>query len=497
MNIKTWNLRRWVILCVGLLVLVGSLVAYFGFVPKMYEVDSLRKQLQAAKTQRKQLMATALPTSTTDEQKRTLALLVPAQLEQARFLQELHGDAKASGTVVKSISFYDPNAETAKAAEAKVSSKTASKTTTKPAAEQLPMQTFNGKLSIQGDYQQVRKFLAQFSSMTRLVTFNKWTLKAEQQDITPGVKLSTGTGKVTITTSDGSKNTGSTKTPSKVSPTKESTETTGGDTGGTTSEGTGGTTGDDTGETTVDNTGGTTGDDTGDTTGDNTGGTTGDDTGGTTVPPLTTTENPFQVGLLKLRSQLSAASLTADEIRKQLSADIANDKLLNDLTPIFSQTDFSRYAENIRVTVPTLTNQHEKDLANLRIQQGLNRYTAGLIGQKEAESVFDQEIAHLFIPGTNPNIRDVLGIHSPQPQPTPQPAPQPTPTPSQPVTPSPLPVFNQPILSSLNNHIFKTVVSLDIDFTIYYAPHALDLLPAPSPIHTYDPTRRSNLVESW
>jgi Tfp pilus assembly protein PilO len=380
MNFKTWNPRRWVILCVSLLVLVGSLVAYFVFVPKVYEVDSLRKQVETAKNQRHRLSATPKPENTTDEQKRALAFLVPAQLEQPRFLQELHADAKAAGVVLKNIAFSD-----AAEAQTKPDTKADTKTTpTKPAAKspapQLPMQTFNGKLSVQGEYRQVRTFLGQFSSMTRLVTFNKWTLKAEQQDITPGVKLAANA----------------------------------------------------------------------------------------------------QVAATQTQTQTRAASAPSpEEIRKQLTPELLSDKLLNDRTPIFAQADFNRYAESIRAAVPTLLNQHEKDLANLRIQQGFNRYTAGLLGLSEAESVFDQEIAHVFLPGTNANIRAVLGIRTAAPQPT------------------PLPFVNQPDVTIENNHVFKTLVSLDVDFTIYYAPNALDLLPAQTPIHTYEPTRRSNLVESW
>ncbi|MBL0387063.1 hypothetical protein JJB07_10410 [Tumebacillus sp. ITR2] len=424
MNFKKWKTRQWVILCVCLLVLVGSLVAYFLFIPKIYAIDSLQKQVQSAKAQRQILTSTPKPETPNDFQKKALALLVPAQLEQERFLQELHVGAKSSGANLISIAFYDPASEEGKKAPATQGTQTQppAKPTAKTGATQLPMKTFSGKLSLQGDYKQVREFLEQFSTMSRLITYNNWTLKAEKQDITPGLKTSNGLTNSTVT---------------------------------------------------------------------GVGGTITGTTGTTTVSAANSTAQ-------RVQTQLSVASLTPDEIRKQLTPEFANDKLLNDLTPIFTQTDFNRYEESIRATVPKLMTQQEKDVANLRIQQGFNRLTAGLTGKKQAESVFDQEFAQVFIPGTNAKIREVLGLKAPQTEGqtgNPQGNQTGSQTPSGPVPP-PLIFVNLPDLSIQSNHIFKTVVSLDIDFTLYFAPNALDVLPAQPPIKTYDPTFRTNPVES-
>ncbi|KEO82690.1 hypothetical protein [Tumebacillus flagellatus] len=433
MNVKQWKLRQWVILCVVLLVLVGSLLAYFVFIPKVFWVESLQKQLSTAQAQQANLLSTPKPSTVTDAQKNALALLVPAQLEQERFLQELHAGAAASGVNVVSIAFLDSKSSGLAGAQAPNASagsnaKPSVKTNAKPGSAALPMQTFSGKLSLTGDYKQVRTFLEKFSTMSRLVTYNAWTLKAEKQDITP---TSTGTGNTTVPAAGTSGVSGSSATFSAV--------------------------------------------------------TTGT---GSTANTVSTVQ--------RLQNQLAVANLTPAEIRKHLTPEFLNDKLLNDLTPIFTQTDFNRYQETIRATVPTLTTQHEKDVANLRIQQGFNRYSAGTAGKKQADSVFDQEFAQVFIPGTNANIREVLGlISSTADAQTSDVQGGQNETPQPPANiPPPLILVNQPDYTIQSNHVFKTVVTLDIDFTLYFAPNAIDVLPAPGPMKTYDPTWRTNPVES-
>lgn len=382
MNVKTWKLRQWVWLCVFVLVLVSSLLAYSVFVPKFYLRSTLQNQVQVAENQRQHLLATPVPRTPSETERNQLALLVPAELEQARFLQSIHEDVKKSGVVLKNIQFFEAANQTNRAGSA--AGQTVAGTMQKaPAQSEMPLlQAYQGKLSIQGEYRQVRKFLAEFATNPRLVTVHKWSMKTEQQDLLKASKSPLSTG--------------------------------------------------------------------------------------VAVGSAASTPSQAQIG-----------SLTRDEVEKQLPADVKNDPLLQDLTPIFTETEFQRYAQRIRDTIPTLLTPHEKELANLRIQQGFNRYTAALLGQNQAESVFDQEIAHLFIPGTNPNIREVLGIVTPKP------------TPQSP----PLPFVDQPDVSMENHQVWKTLVTLDLDFSIYNSSLTKQLAPTPSPISTYDPEWRTNPVE--
>jgi hypothetical protein len=154
--------------------------------------------------------------------------------------------------------------------------------------------------------------------------------------------------------------------------------------------------------------------------------------------------------------------------------------LLSSRVPLSGQKEFDAILNGIKTKAQAFKTQHDKDIANLEIQQTQNRLLAGLTNQKEAVSILDQLFAGEFLPGANTNISEVLGLE--------------TSIPSQP-SPNPMNLLGNPIQTVNSSATFKTQVTLDIDFTIFYAPNAKGLLPAPNAITTYDPTERTDPVE--
>jgi Tfp pilus assembly protein PilO len=159
---------------------------------------------------------------------------------------------------------------------------------------------------------------------------------------------------------------------------------------------------------------------------------------------------------------------------------VNRDPLLSNRKPISGEKEYNAIRNQIMRKAPSLKTQQEKDLANLEIQQTQNRLMAGLMNQQEAVSILDQPYAGAYIQDANTNIREVLGLESGAP--------------SQ-ASSAPTSLLGNPVQTINSTAAFKTQVTLDIDFTIYYAPNAKGLLPAPSSIKTYDPTERTDPVE--
>jgi len=384
------------------------------------ELEKLNVELSAAMKVREQLVQTPVAQPVSDAQREQLALQVPAELEQSRFLRLLREAEKSSGAALKSITFQTgadaEDGEVQGGGEAK-------KLDGGEAAG--PLQEQKGKLSLEGKYAQVRQFLDKFANMQRLVTFDKWNLEAKEQ-VDASISLTTRPSSAPVAVQ--MPGTGRTSTPAAGSPNGDGSGNR--DAAGTSGSGTG------------------------------------------KIDP----------------SQVSPET-----------AKLLEDPLLKDRSPIYTQEQFDRLAESINAKLVYMTTQRDKDIANLQIQQAYNRLQAGLKDEKEAASLFEMDTAQIFVTGANPNVRAVLGLPARAPAPA---APPDSPTPAPTTGASPITFLYQPVMLGVEarREVKNTIVKLDIDFTIYFAPSAGKLLPPLSEFDlykpVYDPTNRTNPVES-
>lgn len=207
-RIKQWKwIRTWkwtwklgVVLSSILLVLVTSLVAYYIFVPKLQELEKLRNELERSKKEQNKLVMVGVPKLISEEDKKTLATQVPVSLEQSRFLKSLREEEKASGAVITNIQFTA--AESAESADSK-------QTTTKKKSVLTPEQ---GRLTIEGNYDQVRSFIEKFSNMSRLVTFNAWRMSASDSVVVTDAPATSGSTQGPILVQQPGTNTNTTTT---------------------------------------------------------------------------------------------------------------------------------------------------------------------------------------------------------------------------------------------------------------------------------------------
>jgi hypothetical protein len=380
-----WKTKHWVALGSILLVLVGTGVAYSVYVPKVRELEKAQQDLDSAQKSRDDLAKRPLPKVVSEEEKKSLAVLVPVSLDQSRFLKTFRERAEAAGVTIKSLDFSDgnptnadaPAAGTSKDAKDPKAAAAPPAVPAKPAptagktdpAKPKDLEEHSVKLSLQGSYSQVRKFIESFSKIDRMITFTKWGLSTESNTVYAKV--------------------------SNV-----------------------------------------------------------------------------------VSSQHLGNSQTPDA---SLLEEVRNNQYLRDRTPIYTDQEKDRVLELIAAQHPVFHNQHERDIANLEIQQTHNRYIAGLLKKPQALSILDQDVVGVIIPLANPRVREVFGL---------QPA-------SQPDAATPLPLLQNPDQTVEGSQVTEITVKLDLTFTIYSVPSAHDLLPASDAIKTYDPTMRTNPVEPW
>lgn len=364
----------WAALSVILVVLVVSYLAYGVYVPKKQEIESLQAQVTMAKNEQARLRKLPVPKKVTEADKAKLALLVPTDLDQSRFLKGVRTAEHDTGVTLTDITFKEQQSQD-ETGEKSVTQNTAaqlnaalstpavnSKDKTSKDKKSSVLTEQPGHLTVTGDYKNVRQFIDTFSGMSRLISFDHWNL------------------------------------------------------------------------------------------------TTADKT---------------------LNFTLAAFRPEAPQLANEKNI-VNRDPLLSNRVPLTGKNEYDAILNQIESNAKFFQTQHDKDMANLEIQQTQNRLLAGLMNQKEAVSILDQPYAGEFLPGANTNIREVLGYE--------------TSTPPQ-TSPNPTTLLGNSIQTINSTATYKTQVTLDIDFTIYYAPTAKGLLPAPNAITTYDPTERTNPVE--
>lgn len=210
-------------------------------------------------------------------------------------------------------------------------------------------------------------------------------------------------------------------------------------------------------------------------------------------PPNAQETQPAQT---QTQSQTQSQSLAApgrDDLLKAI--DSLNRPLLAERTPLYTQQEYDRVVESVMAKLVLSNTQHDKDLANLEIQQATNRYQAGQEGKKEAVSIVDQEKAGNYVPGANANIREVL-----LPTTVSSPVPTHPPGAAENGNASPMYFLNIPTTITPSNKLLKVIVKVEIEFKIYQAPGAKLVLPALDTLSEYkplyEPALRSNPVES-
>lgn len=199
----------------------------------------------------------------------------------------------------------------------------------------------------------------------------------------------------------------------------------------------------------------------------------------------------------ELAAQKNPPSITSrtdgDIVRREVFwEDLLPTDLLRDRTPIYTQEAYDRVVEMIRARAPLFKNQHDKDIANLEIQQATNRYAAGKSGLKQSLTVLDLERADVFIEGANPIVRQVLAIPDGTAAKYPNGSTVVFLNDPMPALTAILPVFSQTQTAAKTP--VPPLVKLEMEFIIYYAPDAEKLLPSLQPIDTYDPAGRTNPV---
>jgi Tfp pilus assembly protein PilO len=168
-----WTTKQWIVFSSTLLVLGVLASAYFVYVPKLKEWQTLQDDLRIAREARVEMLNREVPQNVTDLTKKQLSEAVPAELDQARFLKLVREVERASGVTIKSLLFDAQH-------EAKTSAKSNQgqhKQTTSVLQERM------GMLSLEGNYTQVRAFLEGFSKLPRLITLQKWELTTESREM--------------------------------------------------------------------------------------------------------------------------------------------------------------------------------------------------------------------------------------------------------------------------------------------------------------------------
>ncbi|MGZ4107462.1 MAG: hypothetical protein ACXVDE_06920, partial [Tumebacillaceae bacterium] len=181
---------QWVALSCILLVLVGSLLAYSAYVPKLQEIETMKTQLTLAKIEQTRLRKIAVPKKVLPEDKVRLASLVPTDFDQARFIKTVRDAERATSVKLTEMTFQQQqagdDANEATQQKATTGGKSTVKTTTAPAnnksntPQQSALTEQKGHLTVTGNYQQVRQFIESFSKIGRLVAFNHWDLHTEE-----------------------------------------------------------------------------------------------------------------------------------------------------------------------------------------------------------------------------------------------------------------------------------------------------------------------------